>query len=268
MRKKNQRLTEDEKMLLKKLTLEGDSLSIIMKKTGLGKTTIHYNVKKYKARQKKELINNLSDEKVGQLMGAFAGDGSYYYWPWKIDRGGLHRVKYNLSLKTDLNYALHLFGLLRQLNLNPFISKRIKKNLAELCVNSQAYIEFIREFLIWEGKRTYSIRLKQGLDKYSEEFLKGFVRGLMDTDGYVEVSNVSCGCTSRRLMKNLAAILDKFDLKYKWSVKKREPLRRDLYLIRIYRNSLESYHKIIGFSNKYKLKSLEKILMKNGAARI
>ena len=71
---------------------------------------------------------------------------------------------------------------------------------------------------------------------------------------------VSCGSTSKRLIRNLAEIFDKFRLRYKISIKRRYPLRKDLFLIRVYRDSLEKYYEFIGFSNKYKLKKLKKIL--------
>ena len=264
MKNKYQRLSKDEKERIRKMTLDGKSLNQIVNLTGLGKTTIYYNVKDLKSRQWRKLIVNLSEEKIGELMGAFAGDGSYYH----PKKGGSHKIRFSLSISRDMKYAEYLIDLLKKLNLNPFLFKKEKENALDVTVNSKEFIEFIYNFLCWEGKRTYSIKLKEDLDKYSEDFLKGFVRGLMDTDGYVKVSNVSFGVVSEGLIKNLAQILDKFNLKYKLSTKIREPLRRNLFLIRIYRNSLDKYYTLIGFSNLYKLEALKKIIKINGDMRI
>ena len=262
-RNKYQRLSIEEKEIIRKMTINGKSLNEIKKITGLGKTTLYYNVKDIKPRQWRKLIVNLTDDKIGELIGAFAGDGSYYYAKFT----GNYRIRYTLCFSRDMEYAKYLIDLLKSLNLNPFLFKREHQNALDICVNSLDYINFIKKFLEWEGKKTYSIRLKKNLDEYDNDFLKGFSKGLMDTDGYVEVSNVSCGCTSERLIRNLAEIFDKFDIKYKITLKKREPLRKNLFLIRVYRASLEKYKKTIGFSNPYKLQKLNSIL-KNGDTRI
>lgn len=267
MKNKYQRLSKKEKETIKKMTLDGKSLNQIVNLTGFGKTTIYYNIKDLKPRQWRKLIINLPEEKIGEIIGAFAGDGSYYYSKNK-NGGGKHVIRYSLSISRDMQYVEYLINLLKKLNLNPFLYKKEKENALDIAVNSKELIDFIHTFLCWEDKRTYSIRLIKELDKYNEDFLKGFVRGLMDTDGYVEVSNVSCGVVSKGLIKNLAQILDKFNLKYKLSTKIREPLRRNLFLIRIYRNSLDKYYNLIGFSNLYKLEALKRIIKINGTTRI
>lgn len=242
------------------MTLDGLSLNKIRDSTGFEKTTIYYNVKDLKPRLWRKLIINLSDEKIGELIGAFAGDGSYYH-PNKIG-GGSHVIRYSLCISRDMKYAEYLIDLLRKLNLNPFLFKKPKDNAMDIAVNSKEYINFIKEFVEWDEVRSHSIRLKNNLKKYKNEFLIGFARGLMDTDGYVEVSNIACGSTSERLIKNLAEIFDKFQIEYKITMKKRKPLRKDLFLIRTNRKSLDNFHKYIGFSNPYKLEKLKKILIK------
>lgn len=269
-RNKNSRLSKGEKEKIRKMTLEGKSLNQIVKLTGLGKTTIYYNVKDLKPRQWRKLIVNLNSEQIGKLIGAFAGDGSYYY-SRKKNGGGNHKIRYSLCFSMDMDYAKYLIKLLKKLNLNPFISCRdeSKGNKVEVGVTSKEYLEFIRKFVSWEGKRTYSIGLKNKIEDYDKDFLRGFVRGLMDTDGYIEISNVSCAVVSENLIKSLAQILDLFGLRYKLTKKKRVPPQKDIFLIRIYRDSLEKYHELFGFSNKYKLESLNKIInKKNGSTRI
>lgn len=265
-RNKFQRLNQEERENIRKMTLDGKSLNKITKLTGLGKTTIYYNVKDLKPRQWRKLIVSLPDKKIGELMGAFAGDGSYYHAGY-LKGNCHHNIRYSLCISRDMEYAMYLMDLLKKLNLNPFLYKKLKENAMDISLNSKEYISFIHEFLEWDDVRSHSIRLKFSVKNYNPDFIKGFARGLMDTDGFVEVSNVSCGSTSERLIKNLAEIFDKFRLRYKISVKIREPLRKNLFLIRVYRDSLEDYKKMIGFSNPYKLQKLNKIL-NNGVAEI
>lgn len=267
-RNKYQRLSKEEKDFIKEKTLEGKSLRYLSKEMDLGITTIYYQVRKFKPKQRKEFIVNLPEGKIGEIMGAFAGDGSYSHS--KRERGYYYTIRFSLSISRDMQYAQYLMDLLKKLNLNPFLFKKEKENAMDITIHSKAFIEFIRQFLSWEDKKSPSIRLRNNLNKYSEDFLKGFVRGLMDTDGYVEISNVSCASISERLIKNLLEIFDKFGLKYKFSIRIRNNTpQKDLFLVRVYRGSLEDYYNLFGFSNNYKLDKLKWILnKKDGASRI
>ena len=78
-RKLNQRLSKEDKLTIKELTNKGRSLRDISKIMNLGITTIYYQVRKFKPRQRKNFVINISEEEIGELTGAFAGDGSSYY---------------------------------------------------------------------------------------------------------------------------------------------------------------------------------------------
>lgn len=68
-RRINQRLSKEDKLLIKTLTNKGKSLRYISKLTNLGITTIYYQVRKFKPKQRRELLVSLSEEKIGELMG-------------------------------------------------------------------------------------------------------------------------------------------------------------------------------------------------------
>lgn len=263
-RKKYQRLSSEYLEVIKKLTKRGESLNHIAKITGLGKTTIYYQTRKFKPKLKKDFIVQLNNFQIGELIGAFAGDGSYYHKKRNppLKSSYHHRVRFHLSFKSDKKYGKYLFRLLKGCNLNPFYIIKPESGRLDLSISSKEFIEFIKNFIIWDDNKTYSIRLKSKLTDYPPEFIMGFARGLMDTDGYVEISNVSCACISKRLIKNLTEIFDLFNIKYKLSIRIRAG-RKKLYLVRVYRESLEGYLKIIGFSNDYKLIAINKIINKN-----
>lgn len=261
-RNKYARLNSEEKENIKKMTLEGKSLRDIVRETGFGITTIYYQVRKFKPKQQKDFIVNLQDKEIGELIGAFAGDGNYHYEKYN------YRVRYCLSLITDKDYANYLRDLLRKFNLNPYIITRKKDNSINLTIKSKAYINFIQKFLIWEKDKTFTIRLKNELNEYSEEFLQGFARGLMDTDGFLNEGNAACGCISQQLMNNLADIFKKFDIDFSRTSRKPYGNNRELFLVRALRTGLKNYSNSVGFSNNYKREKLYKILNKNGDARI
>ena len=262
MRLKNQRLSSEDLLLIRKLTDEGKSLNFISKEMGLLKTTIYYQVRKFKPRIKKEFIVNLNDFQIGELMGAFAGDGSYFHRRYDNSfpkRSSHYRIAYFLTYSKEIEYAMYIKELLKSLNLNPFSYKH--QGTMAVAVNSKEYAEFIKNYLIWEKNKTLSIMLRKDID-YSDDFLRGFARGLMDTDGYVEISNVSCACVSKELINNLVNIFERYGLKYKLTEKHRDG-KNILFLVRVYRDSLERYKEKIGFSNNHKIVSINKIINNN-----
>lgn len=257
----HQRLTPENLLLIRKLTDEGESLSYISKQMNVSKTTIYYQVRKFKPRIKKDFIVELNDFQIGELIGAFTGDGNYFhkdYNKYSKNRSSNYRVTYFLTYKKELEYARYIKELLTSMNLNPFSYQH--EGAIGISVNSKDYIEFIKKFLIWEKNKTLSICLRKDI-QFSESFLRGFARGLMDTDGYVEISNVSCACISKELINNLARVFDQYGIRYKLTEKQREG-RNILYLVRVYRDGLEKYKELIGFSNSHKIRSLNKIIEK------
>jgi hypothetical protein len=258
------KISDNDLGTIKKLVLNGESLNNISKLTGFNKSTIYYHSKKFKQKVDRNVyLERITLEQLGELIGAFAGDGSYYhqiYNPLKKNSTH-HKIRYHLSLKSDRDYANHLYKIIKTINLNPFLITNKNYGRLDISFNSKYFINILKEYLVWDKNKTLSIRLKNEIQNYSLEFLKGFSRGLMDTDGYVEISNVSCACISERLIKNLTQIFDLLSIRYKWS-EKRNQNKQTLFLVRVYRDSLESYLMNIGFSNPYKLTSSRNILKK------
>lgn len=265
MRQKNQRFSSEELQLIRKLTDAGKSLNCLSDLLSAGKSTIYYQVRKFKPRIKKEFSVGLDDFRIGELIGAFAGDGNYSHSTYDSKfqlKSTHHRIRYFLTFTKERAYADYLKGLLIRLNLNPHIIERDKSVLI-LTVNSKEYIEFIKTYLTWEKDKTYTIRLKEGISRYSDNFLRGFARGLMDTDGFLNQGNAVCACISEQLIDNLADIFLKFNFSITRRILARKGNSRPLYFVRVRRKSLESYEKIIGFSNSHKIETLNKILEVN-----
>ncbi|MBU0667331.1 MAG: LAGLIDADG family homing endonuclease [Nanoarchaeota archaeon] len=76
--------------------------------------------------------------------------------------------------------------------------------------NSKFIYYFVYHYLSFDKNKTHSISLKKNVDDYSEQFLKGFILGLMITDGYLK-KRFYFNTTSERLANNVLLILKKFN---------------------------------------------------------
>lgn len=262
IRTKNQRLANKEILLIKKLTNKSKSLRFISKQLGLNITTIYYQVRKFKPKRQKDFVVNLNDFQIGELIGAFAGDGSYFHkdYDYKGNRTGHYTTRYFLSLKTDEPYANYLAELLTKMNLHPMKFIRKEDNVIHLTVYSKSFIKFIKSYLAWEKDKTLTIRLKDNFFVYSNDFLRGFARGLMDTDGFLNKSNAACACISKHLMSNLSEIFRKFGINHSQKKLKRKGNQRDIYYVRAFKENIDIYEKLIGFSNDFKSRKLKEIV--------
>lgn len=262
------RLSNEKISKIKNLSLEGMSLREIQKRTRLPLSTIQYHSPKRKKGRIKIVKIPKSNFTIGEIMGAFAGDG--YAHTIISGRTHNHFVRFFLSYDKDQAYAKYLFNLLRKMNLNPHIYNtkyKGKYSKIEVRVSSIKFKEFISNYLKWRDKKKYTVSLREGINYYNKDFLRGFIRGLMDTDGFVEVYNVAFGVVSKKLALNFRDILNEFKVECSFKVRKdKRENRKDLYLCRVPRRNLDRFNDLFSFSNPRKLNSLMNIL--NGAARI
>ena len=262
------RLSKQELGLIKELNNKGLSLRVIQEKTSIPLSTIQYNLNKNKTTKRiKSIKLPSSDFLIGELIGAFAGDGCYYHD--KNGRSSKHFIRYTLAYK-EKDYAQHLVSILKNMGLNVGVYSSDYKgepSSIEIRTSSLRLLEFIKNYLCLNNKKTYSIRLLRDIKNYSANFLLGFARGLMDTDGFVETHNVACGVVSKELIKNLQEIFLKMEITSKLTVQKRGGTRKDLYLLRVPKKGLEDYYNKVGFSNPLKREALLSIIKKTGVPR-
>ncbi|MFH1376650.1 MAG: LAGLIDADG family homing endonuclease [Candidatus Woesearchaeota archaeon] len=248
---------------IKKLSNIGLSLRSIQNLTNTSLSTIQYHVNRKSDRKRiKQIKLPSSDFVKGELIGAFAGDGSYFHD--KSRRGGNHNIRFYLSYRDDKKYVEYLSSILKDMGLSVslYTTKFMgKPSCLYISTRSVELLKFIQTDLCWEKPKTYSVRLRKDKE-HSKDFLCGFARGLMDTDGFVESCSVACGSVSNELIEDLKDILFKIDIVPKITVKRRGGNQKDLYLLRIPSRYLKSYFENIGFSNPRKNKRLIEILDK------
>ncbi|MDE1851812.1 MAG: LAGLIDADG family homing endonuclease [Candidatus Micrarchaeota archaeon] len=205
------RLTAYQRIMIRELAKTG-SLNEIYTRLSLPKSTVQYwysDYSNYVAPKslRFDLGSNLS---VGEFMGAFAGDGNY-----TKDRAYKHQIRIYIN-RADTGYINHLKGLMFSLfGKNPSIFIDTKKNVAVLRLVSADLIAFIRTYLRWEHTKTKTVRLAPGV-KRTKGFITGFLKGLMDTDGYInKKQHVAVFSTiSSNLARDIGTSLRGLGIKY------------------------------------------------------
>ncbi|QGA81007.1 LAGLIDADG family homing endonuclease [Candidatus Nanohalobium constans] len=235
--------TTEEKQRIKELAAKGKSVNTIKDKLELPKSTVYYHFKKEVGQKQKE--NRLKipeDEEVkGEICGIFAGDGNYYE-----DKNYKYRVKFTLNIND--NYWKNLAAFLENsLDKKPRVNHQENYNRTNLRYESKELIDFLREKLDWsEEDKTGTIRL--GSLEYSQEFKIGFLRGLLDTDGFVskKQNRITFNSISKNLTENVSEILEERQIDHEIvrDVDKRESCR-DMYRARITGDKVKELIRII-----------------------
>lgn len=126
-------------------------------------------------------IDRGNQELIGEFIGAFAGDGNYC-----MDKDYRHQIRITINAE-DEAYVSDLAKVMEKLcGKAPWRHTIKPDNVTILRFLSRPLINFIREYLTWTGKKTGTVHLTN-FDILDPSFLVGFLRGLMDTDGYINI---------------------------------------------------------------------------------
>lgn len=237
------RFDAQELKILKKLIRGGFSLNKMAEILGRSKSSIYYWYKKLKGKKIKDVeINYDLLEDIGEIVGAFAGDGNYY-----CDSSYHHKIRIYLSPDEE-KYATRLKEKMKKVfRKSPRVYRYPHIIIIEII--SKKVLNFLRKYLRWkEGNKTHTIALKISPYNLPRKFLKGFCRGLFDTDGWVVKNNLMISCVSDSLMENLSCSLTILSIKHKFSEWKRKG-ERPVKAIILDKKSTSRYFKIIGTSN-------------------
>lgn len=160
----------------------GESLNRLSERLGLNKSTLYYHYRKIKGRRNRRAVRHTTPQhKVGELIGAFAGDGSY-----ARDARYHHQVCIH-SASNESAYADALEKIIAEA-FEIRVSRFVHGNRIRMRACSRLVLDWLREFLAWEGRRSHTIALRGNYRSCSQEFARGSLRGLLDTDGYASKS--------------------------------------------------------------------------------
>ena len=164
---------------------------------------------------------------IGVYTGLWMGDGTQYY---------------------ENRYTIKICSNKDDKHLNDFIQNiiyllfRKKTTLIEESLTKRACIIFWSKFIFnfiytyvvhEEGKKTYSVKLKENIESYNNDFLEGCLLGLVLTDGYLK-SKFHFNVTSSNLAENMKEILIKFGFNPSVYIHKREKYGwKNLYMVKL-----------------------------------
>jgi hypothetical protein len=226
------KLTKEEIETILLLVKRGYSLNKIREKLNKSKTTIYYHFRKVKGKSFEPININSSDEDaLGEFIGLFAGDGC-------LDKTKVYQYRtylyFNITERTFVdslieNVLIKLFGKKPMIFISP--------NRINLCYYSKNIHTLIRKYLEWKtgSRKTYSVKLIS--EHHSKEFIFGFIRGSLDSDGYFSQKKISFATVSEGLMRNISSFLTKLEIKYYVNLYREKRLnRKDIYHIILHKS--------------------------------
>jgi hypothetical protein len=194
------RFTKDELHEIRILAEDGASLKVIASKLKRHKSAIQYHAAKLRgrrAREKKLLIERLTDKERGWLIGCYAGDGSRYF----------RKEAYQYEVKFALNeneYPIVERVEAYLLKCGMKTRRSIDRTRVYVRCQSKKLFESVEEWLSWQGrKKSKSVGLRD-VSSYSNDFLFGFLCGLIDADGGTKRLYIST--SSQELTRNIEEI--------------------------------------------------------------
>ena len=230
------------------LLKKGKSLDEISKITGLGKTTIYYHYRKYyKKKTKPVRISRNDSELLGEFLGVIAGDGYI-----NVDKTYHHRVRIFLNISEE-EYASKLTEMITNfLGKPPHRYVHLKGNCIQLSILSREVCNLIREYLDWESKghrsKSRSVKLKK--IESDDKFKIGFLRGCVDTDGYINKNRIQFSTASKGLCDNTENFLRSLGISFStYTYQDRRPNRSVMYLTSIRSISRERFLQLISPRN-------------------
>lgn|GEM_PF-529961 len=241
-------IKDDLKARMIHLINSGKSLNEISKMTGLSKTTIYYHYRKrYGKIIKQPNISRHDFECLGEFLGVVAGDGYA-----NIEKGYHYKLRIFLNINEE-GYAEKLIKMLKEfLDKSPHKYVHLKGNCIHLSIISKPVFNLVKEYLFWESKghrsKSRSVRLRKIED--TDKFKIGFLRGCIDTDGYIGRNKISFDTASRGLHRNINAFLKSLDIKFSTRVyRDKRPNRSTMYNISIRKESREKFMTLISPKN-------------------
>lgn len=210
------RLSPKNKTKIIRLANKGLSLNKISKLTGKSKSTIYYHVKNFVKKVSCINLSLLNEWERGYLIGFFFGDGNLAFPKKEYS----YRVIFNLNKKKEEEIAKRIEHILKKAGGKPFRvlfkNPRNKNLLRIVCVSKNLY-EFCKNNIVYKIKKEFrgmkNVQKKSHLKKlnFSKKFICGFIGGIIDSDGYINLKkgySATISSSSRKFINQLGFILE------------------------------------------------------------
>jgi hypothetical protein len=238
------RISEKKKQEILEMIKENRSLHKISQTLGIGKSSLYYHYRNLNDEGNKgkdyEIFNN---EDLGEFLGIFAGDGYA-----NVDEEYHYQVRlfFNEKENAYIDYVESL--LMRLFNKRPFRMPRSKYSVVILKYNSKEVFDLLMEFFVWDvkgkGSKSRSIRLIKNIA--SKSFKIGFLRGCLDSDGYVNENKIEYATASSFLADTIRKFLNELGLPHTYYLRKDKRLNRaPIHIININKTNRMKFFNLI-----------------------
>jgi len=224
---------------------------------GLPKSTIYYHIRKVFGRKLPQVnFDHTPSAGLGEFLGLFATDGSFF----------VDRQRYQYTLTITLSRSQVRYAQLVQRMIEGVIGKKpridTKQNCVQLVTRRKAILGFLKKYLAWEGRKTYSIRFRETALGLSVEFARGVLRGLIAGDGnvYPPKHRIAFGVVSKRLAEQYSGLLEMFGIaSHTYVVHYKD--KKSLYHVHVTgRRNLEKFKLRVGLTDPARGEQLDSAL--------
>lgn len=234
----------DKKNEIINLIHGGKSLNEISRKTGLSKTTIYYHYRKFHGKiTTSPKIQKENIESLGEFIGVIAGDGYT-----NLTKNYKYLVRIFLNIKEE-EYSDSLSDMLENfLGKRPHKYVHKKGNCIHLRFISKDIFYLIEEYLSWKsaGHRSKSRSICLRKIESDKKFKIGFLRGCVDTDGYINKNRIMFSTASKKLCKNIENFLQTLGIKFSTrTYLDKRPNRSLMYYVNIKPDNREKFLSLI-----------------------
>ena len=199
------RLSLSEKNYIREMVQSGLSLKNIANRTGKSKTTVYYYFRDIRGRTILPItINEEKSELVGEFLGIVAGDGC-------LNKTKQHHYRVYLFFnKKEHAYVRELYTALfyELFKKQPSLFDRKERDIFILYFCSKEIYFFVKRYLTWDmtTRKSHSVHLKSR--NHTTRFKIGFLRGLIDSDGYLSNDRIVFSTSSMKLAADIMQFLD------------------------------------------------------------
>lgn len=224
---------------------KGNSVNKISKLLRLGKSTVYYYYKKIQGKKYKAPHFIVSASEIeGEITGIFAGDGSQFY----SQKRGSYEINIHFGAKNE-KYARYVKNLFEQ-----YFNKKFRLNyekegtIIRIRTQSKIIFYYFKNYLDYDPHIKHATVKLNNLN-FPNDFKKGFLRGLFDTDGsilYKEKENrirISFYTTSFELMKQMKMLMKEFNMTcgYYMRTSKKGVRKKNLYILQLWKESIDRF---------------------------
>lgn len=246
----------------------GYGIRKISKLLNVPKSTVYVHTSKIFGKKIKKVSFNPNLEKeLGEIIGAFIGDGSFSF----VKRSYAYFFRFYLSGQ-EMEYATMLSNMIKRVfGKNSRIRRDHHKDLIILAFESKEIYNLLRRYIQWDGRKSHTIRLVPPISRYSKIMLKGIISGLIATDGCIPASltRIFFTTVSEELSTQVVKILAEFGIKshqyfyaFPHTVFGRKE-RGQYYLISIsHRENITKFKTLIDIAEPIKSRKLDLLINK------